>query len=160
MDVTDLAPEDLILSLLHFSNGVIPGALFLQKLVFLAVHEDRKRRIALKDAIEFKPLNFGPYSDSVRAAIDRLESQGYVISRKQVVSKYNREIFILTSTGKRRGNEIAGALSREAHEFLRNLCLAAKQLGYSGILRYVYAKYPELTSRSKIKEEVFKSYDY
>jgi uncharacterized protein YwgA len=160
VDITDLAPEELILSILHFSNGVIPGALYLQKLVFLAVHEDKKRRAELEKAIEFRPLNFGPYSDSVRSAIDRLESDGLVISRRQVVSKYNREVFALTSTGRQRGDEIANALNKEAREFLRNLCLAAKQLGYSGILRYVYTKYPELTSRSKIKEEVFKSYDY
>jgi uncharacterized protein YwgA len=160
MDVADLDPKELILTLLHYSDGSIPGALYLQKLVFLAVNEDKETRIALEKKTNFRPLNFGPYSDPVRKAVAELESKGLVISKNQLANKYNREVFMLTEAGRRMSSEQVRKLSQGAREYLRNLCLAARQLGYSGILRYVYSKYPESASKSRIKEEVFRSYDY
>lgn len=160
LDITDLSPEELILAIMHFSGGSIPGALYLQKLVFLAVNEDEKRKEALEKKVKFRPLNFGPYSDPVTDAVHALESQGMVVSKRQLANKYNREIFMLTDAGRRLSEERVRALNRETQSYLRNVCLAARQLGYSGILRYVYSKYPKSTSKSKIKGEVFKSYDY
>lgn len=160
LDVTDLNPEELVLVLMHYSDGSIPGALYLQKLVFLTVHEDERRRNALQGKVRFRPLNFGPYSESIRKAVANLEKQGFIVSRTQLANKYNQEVFMLTDSGRIRSAEHLSRLSPEANDYVRTLCLAAKQLGYSGILRYVYSKYPEFTSKSQIKDEVFKSYEY
>ena len=147
-DVADLNTEELVLTLLHYSDGHIPGALYLQKIVFLAVHEDQRRREALRKKIPFRPLKFGPYSESVRDAVDRLEENGLVVSRNQVANKYNREVFLLTENGRRESARQVRRLSEGSKSYLRSLCLAARQLGYSGILRYVYTKYPESASKS------------
>ena len=159
MGVKDLTPEELILALMYYSNGSIPGALYLQKLVFLAINEDQQNKTG-KDAIIFKPLNFGPYSNTVTNSLQGLIRKELIVSKKQISNKYNRDTYLLTDLGKQLSNATIEKLNSSSVEYLRNLCIAGKQLGYSGILRYVYSKYPNYTSKSEIIDEVFKSYDY
>jgi N-acetylglucosamine kinase-like BadF-type ATPase len=99
------------------------------------------------------------YSENVLKIMSELKEKKAVISKTYVSSTHNKEIFTLTPEGRRKAKEILEQIDKNVKKTLLYLCKGAKQLGYSGILRYTYTKYPQFTSQSEITENVFSSYD-
>lgn len=153
-----LSSDQLLLVLLDCFGGTIPGRLYLEKLSFLSVHEIPELEF-LKDSFCFKPDKFGMYSENVLKIMSELKEKKAVISQTYVSSTHNKEIFTLTPEGRRKAKEILEQIDKNVKKKLSYLCKGAKQLGYSGILRYTYTKYPQFTSQSEITENVFSSYD-
>lgn len=151
--------SQLLVMLLHCFGGTIPGKLYVEKLSFLSVNEIPELEV-LKDRLEFKAHKLGMFSEKVIKAMDELKKSGLVISKTYSTDAHNKEIFTLTPEGKKKGREFFDQMDDNIKIELSHLCKGAKQLGYSGILRYTYDKYPEFTSKSEIVEEVFNSYDF
>jgi hypothetical protein len=151
--------DQILLVLLDFFGGTIPGRLYLEKLSFLSVYEIPELEF-LKESFDFKPNKFGMYSKNVLKAMEKLEEENLVLSKTYSSDAHNKEIFTLTLEGRGKAKEILEQIDRNVKVTLSNLCKGAKQLGYSGILRYTYSKYPQFTSKSEIAENVFSSYDF
>ena len=154
-----MSGDQLLLVLLDCFGGTIPGRLYLEKLSFLSVYEIPELE-SIKESFCFKPDKFGMYSENVLKIMDELKEKNLIISKTYVSdTQHNKEIFTLTSEGKGKAKEILEQIDKNVKKKLLYLCKGAKQLGYSGILRYTYAKYPQFTSESEIAENVFNSYD-
>jgi len=156
----DLSVGELALSLIHLSGGVVPGALYMQKMAFLAGFEGGNATADLRRRLGYRPLNFGPFSETLRHEIQSLGEKKLVISKTQFTDKYNREIFYLSDKGRDCAQRILNDLDEESRDYLVKICSAAKQLGYSGLLRYVYSNYERFTSKSEIRDEVYDSFLY
>lgn len=154
-----MSTDQMLLAIIDCFGGTIPGRLYLEKLSFLSVYEIPELEF-LKDSFDFKPDKFGMYSENVLKVMGELKEKNLVISKTYFSDAHNKEIFTLTSKGREKAKEILEQIDRNVKIKLLNLCKGAKQLGYSGILRYTYAKYPQFTSKSEIADNVFKSYDF
>ncbi len=108
------------------------------------------------------PHYFGPYVPELRDALERLKSDGYVEveEREREVSEHGYpyvRIYRVTERGRERAKELVDKLSRSSlgKRILKLLELWAPQR-LDVVLYYVYTKYPDLTERSIIKDEVLR----
>lgn len=156
---TTMSGDQLLLVLLDCFGGTVSGRLYLEKLSFLSVYEIRELE-SIKESFRFKPDKLGMYSENVLKVMDELKEKNLIISKTYVSdTQHNKEIFTLTPEGRGKAEEILEQIDKDVKKKLLNLCKGAKQLGYSGILRYTYANYPQFASKSEIAEDVFSSYD-
>lgn len=155
-----LSPDELVLALIKLSDGYVPGALYIQKIAFLAANEGATSVENTRKKLKYQPLNFGPYSRPLRESLDRLLAEKKLVSKTLPSDKYNKEAFYLTESGRDAAGRVIESLDQDSRKYLTTICKGAKQLGYAGILRYVYSKYPDFTTKSDIIQEVTESYDY
>jgi DNA-binding PadR family transcriptional regulator len=155
-----MSGDQLLLVLLDCFGGTISGRLYLEKLSFLSIYEIQELE-SIKESFSFKPDKLGMYSENVLEIMDELKEKNLIISKIYVSdTQQNKEIFTLTPEGRGKAKEILEQIDEDVKKQILNLCKGVKQLGYSGILRYTYTKYPEFTSESEIAEKVFDSYDF
>lgn len=155
-----MSGDQLLLVLLNCFGGTVSGRLYIEKLSFLSVYEIPELE-SIKESFSFKPDKLGMYSVNVLKVMNELKEKNLIISKIYVSdTQHNKEIFTLTPEGRGKAKEILEQIDKDVKKKLLNLCKGAKQLGYSGILRYTYAKYPQFTSQSEIVEKVFSSYDF
>src|SRR2546425_3955050 len=145
--------DDLVLGLLYAEpDRPVKGGLMMMKLLFLIGKEIEPE---LDQLLSFFPKDFGPYSQKVASSLNRLEQTSLVSSRKSAAESgdLERTDFKLTSLGRERARVAFDRLRPETRAKVQQLRRGAEELGYSGILRYVYSKYPEYADSSKIRED-------
>src|SRR2546427_9409958 len=145
--------DDLVLGLLYAEQDrPVKGGLMMMKLLFLVGKEIEP---GVDQMLSFFPKDFGPYSQKVASSLNRLEQKSLITSRKSAAESgdLERTDFRLTPEGKERARLAFEKLRPETRAKVHQLRRGAEEFGYSGILRYVYSKYPEYADSSKIKEE-------
>lgn len=141
--------SDIILLLLYsHSEKPIFGRVSLMKQVFLLIEEILNKN-EVQDA-KFIPYRFGMYSFTVGNVITNLEYSGYVEQRGRKNSKL--EQFRITNKGVEYISETFNSIPEDLQETIKEKRKGWDQLGYDGILRLVYQKYPEYVEESRIKE--------
>ena len=146
-------PEDWVLAFFYAGpdrderHPEINGMLMLTKQFFVFIKEIRKD---LEDVFNFIPYDYGPYSFVLQKIVDKLNKEGYL----KIEVYEDRKDFILTDKGMIRAKKVYEKLDKKTIMTLEKLRQDATQLGYSGVLRYVYLRYPEYTTASKIREKV------
>ena len=141
-----------------------------------------------KEAIpRFEAYDYGPFSAQVFADLEFLVDLGFVEVAKKGdegvlpeesleydywqagsgtppgddISEFEEEEFVLTETG--RGFVIdgqAGELTNEQWAFLDEFKTRCTQAPLRSLLKYVYTKYPKMTKKSKIRDEVVAEYAF
>jgi len=151
---SNISPEDWILIFLYAgpdretTRPSILGTLMFTKQFFVFVKEIKED---LEGTFKFIPYYYGPYSVFLQRQLDTLSKNGYI----EVVENEGRKDFIIAEKGIEKIKNLYGALDKGTKIKIENLRREATQLGYSGVLRYVYSRYPEFTTASKIRGEVF-----
>ena len=146
-------PEEWVLVFLYAGhdsaakNPAINGMLMFTKQFFVFVKEVKSD---LQEYFNFIPYDYGPYSFVLKKIIDDLVNEGYIVVEKSD----DRQDFILTYNGVEKAEMLSKNLDEKTKQTLENLRREATQLGYRGVLRYVYSRYPEYTTASKIRERV------
>jgi uncharacterized protein YwgA len=149
--------EELALAILKTYKEPMPGSLFLQKLAFICIKEIADLHHLLHQA-DYKPKQYGPFSGSLRDAVESLVRKGLAFSTSVPSDQYRKDLIGLTPKGAIEADLVLSKTSDQVLGELTKKCRGAKQLGYSGLLRYVYAHYPDATSESKIRQKVFESF--
>jgi uncharacterized protein YwgA len=152
----------------------IKGITRLEKLIFLIERETSLNTLIDEDA-DFKPYNYGPFSDVVYRSVGYLSAYGLVndtgviedstddsweqraVIGVEYVDPYATRDFSLTDRGKQYYKtlvrEVADSKLKELSDFKARLgSIPLRQL-----VRYVYLRYPEMTKRSIILDEVIGS---
>jgi uncharacterized protein YwgA len=160
----------------------IVGRTRLMKMIFLfdkELRHDFRMGTAVEDAAipSFEPYDFGPYSSQVYSDLEFLVDLGFVrvsavgdVLPAEEAAEYDYwrataadaaedeaelEQFTLTSTGCRfveRGR--AGELTDPQWALLNEFKARCTGTSLRSLLKYVYAKYPETTTRSKIRDQI------
>lgn len=141
-----LSSEDFILLLLD-SNGreKIKGKLCFQKEMFLVVKEICPD---LDIDLNFEPYHYGPFSRNLANLLDDLEDNSLIrVERYVDTCSYS-----ITSKGVEKVSKLD--VSNDIRKKISNLKNASNNLGYKGLLRYVYFNFPEYAENSKIKDKV------
>jgi uncharacterized protein YwgA len=152
-----ISPEGWILAFFYAGpdkgarKPQINGFLMFTKQFFVFVKEIKKD---LDPIFKFIPYDYGPYSFVLKNLIDKLIADGYI----DVKSSDERKDYTLTDKGFEKGKKIFDSIDEKTEKNLENLRREATQLGYSGVLRYVYSRYPEYTTASKIRGKVMHEY--
>lgn len=173
---------DLLLGLLAVPGSrdvdgeEIRGITRLQKLIFLILMEDDFKDRITTD-FDYHPYNFGPYSSVLMSELDILRSADLISIEKarlgsimemvdrtavqleedndREVSKY-LEIYRISERGIRVWKGLVAAkYSPEMIEFVTSIKRRFNDIPLDDLIKHVYERYPDYTTRSKIIEEVF-----
>ena len=142
-----LSAEDWILALLSVVDKPIHGRLMLVKEMFLIAKEIDSK---LDKELNFFPYDLGPYSKVLAQKLNEMVSKE-LIEANSNVGEEGEFTFSLTLKGRQEAEKVLSALPNEVQELLRKKRRGWDQLGYRGIVRLVYSKYPEYAGRSRIK---------
>lgn len=139
--------EDVLLLLLYADPRPIEGKTRLMKEVFLALNEVLPRGDA--ERVNFRPHRFGPYTERVYAAADRLAFTNKV----QIERDKNRGGHSVAITPKGRAQIAAkfGALPARTRETLAQKRAEWDTLTPAGIRDYVYTHYEEYLENALLK---------
>jgi len=143
-----LSAEDWVLALLSVVDKPIHGRLMLVKEMFLIAKEIDSK---LDKELNFFAYDLGPYSKVLAQKLNEMVSKE-LIEAASNVGEEGEFTFSLTPKGRQEAERVLGELPNEVQELLRKKRRGWDQLGYRGIVRLVYSKYPEYAGRSRIRE--------
>lgn len=145
--------EDLIFILLNANNSKsIHGKIVFVKQMFLLSKEIFPEFFS---EMNFYPSDYGPFSKKLMKKIDELIDQGF-IKKVKYSNPYGSKTtrYILTKKGIDKANNLYGIISNKKKDKIITSRDMWESLGYKGVLRFVYSKYPEYTIKSKILDEL------
>jgi uncharacterized protein YwgA len=126
------------------SGGVHPlDRIRMQKAVFLLT---RRGASAWRDLYPYKPYDWGPYSRELVDDLDLLTRQGFVRVSQATGSKYGP--YVLTEQGQAVVDAAWAHLQNEEQAFLTEVRAYVTSKDFNGLLREVYAEYPEYATES------------
>ena len=96
----------------------------------------------------FKPYNYGPFNPTIYQDLNRLVFSGFL----RVEPSGNYKLYMATDAGKAKASEFAKSLDDVPREYLKKLVGWVSQVGFSQLLRSVYAKYPEYAKNSVFQD--------
>lgn len=168
---------DILLVLLYARGKklreTIAGITKLEKLVFLLAKETILGKLVDQD-FSYEPYHFGPYSVEVLDNIEALKELGLVKAVAAPARSYveesdryqvdadsnaveqagNMETFELTDDGIKVAETLFNSMDQQQREEIERVKSRFNSLDLRQLLRYVYKKYPESTTESKIKDYV------
>ncbi len=181
-----LNSKDILLLMLYSpgktgkENEEIRGRTRIVKMLFIFQKEYMKSFKA--DKIDFKPWNYGPWSEDIYTDIEFLKNlnfievgsssstdadvvaeeaeefekwEGALDMDASATEEYNQEVFALSDLGKGYVSErLYSDLSADQKKLLLKFKEKYNSLSLYAILQYVYKKYPDMTERSKILDKI------
>jgi len=151
-ELEELTPEDAILILLYANkNKPITGKLMFVKQAFLLAKELIPQ---LDKKFKFYPANFGPYSKIFARAVNDMVEKELIKLESKTDNKDEVFRFSLSDEGMKRAEQSFEKLPDDLKLKIIRKRKGWDQLGYTGIVRFVYTKYPEYTIYSEIRGEV------
>lgn len=149
-EMKTLTITDIILILLYAQpDNPLYGRVSIMKQFFLLITEVLNE-YKIQDP-KFIPYRFGMYSFTVGNVIDNLEYSGFIVQKGKKNTKM--EQFSLSEKGKERISRTFNSIPSELQEKIKEKRKGWDQLGYKGILRLVYQKYPEYVEKSHLKNK-------
>lgn len=144
--------EDALLTLLYAQKDKpMTGKLMFVKQIFLLSNEVIPE---LKEKFKFFPYSFGPYSQIFAKAINKLIDEKTILVEVTQIEENVLYRFCLSDDGKVKAEQSFNKLPDDLKEIIIRKRRGWDQLGYTGMVRLVYTKYPEFIIASKIKDEV------
>ena len=152
-DTTVYSLCDVVLFLMYAHlERPICGRILITKQVFLAIKEVFGD--ARVENPRFVPYRYGPYSFTLTHTLSNMRYDGLIDIRGKKNTQY--ELFLLTDRGLKIAGDKFNALPKEQQDKLADKRKSWDQLHQKGILSYVYDRYPEYTSNSRITH-IYKS---
>jgi hypothetical protein len=152
-------------------QGRLPGITRLEKLVFLLERETPLGQ-RMTEPLDFIAHNFGPFSQKVYQGIEMLSSAGLVTDSAAVAAteedswesdeiigdnpdtRYTTRDFELTNRGRQYYKAFLAELPDDTEAIVSEIKNRFGGLPLRQLIRYVYTRYPDLTERSLIKEQI------
>jgi len=154
--------EEWILLLLYArKDKPIDGKLMFVKELFLLEKEVFPKIKGIKDSFSFYAYDLGPYSTKFAKKLNKLIQNEFVEAIP--IPDTDNYRFKLTIPGIEKAEDILRKISTEDLKLIAKKRRGWDQLGYFGITRRIYSKYPEYTIRSKILTEIMgeeSTYEY
>jgi len=177
-----IARKTMLLALVGAGDTPVEGITRLQKYCFLA---EREEGIEVSDEdFDFTKYHFGPYSPKLYDDLEALENYGLIetvstsrradaveaLEGKQLTADflldrgdqseadaaYQEKAYRLTKTGQEFIEKLEGqGNSREEIARLRKIKSRFSTYSLRDLIRYVYTKYPQMTTESEIRGFVF-----
>lgn len=152
MNITDLTSTQLaIITLLKAKDitgkesASIPGNIHLVKEMFAIKNTDIGNQ--LLDELNFEPDNFGPFDETIFAALDDLKDAGLV---EYVPSKGGNKIK-LTEDGEHFADAIWKKLREDVKAIITYVKLNFNHISSEKLLERIYSVYPEMAKYSLSK---------
>jgi len=98
----------------------------------------------------FLPYNYGPFDPNVYRDAEALESEGMVAEVQDAGRSWSK--YIITPAGLKHAEELRTQVSPQFSAYVNEVVTWVKSLTFSGLLRAIYAKYPEMRENSVFQQ--------
>lgn len=154
--------------------GEIKGITRLEKMIFLLERETSSKKW-LQQQADFEAYNFGPFSQKIYQAVDTLAAAQLIEDSSSLTSDasdsweqreliggasgsggnpYTTRDFHLTERGWRYFDALKQELTEESLQELADFKSRFAYLPLRQLIRYVYSRYKEFTTKSVIRDQV------
>jgi len=155
----------------------IRGITRLDKILFLVLNEEKIWGKVAKD-LQFEPYDYGPYSNKLYDYVELLKDTGLVEVRRVQPSRFEEvsdafvsdmqvafegvsvrpereaEIYGLSEKGMKLGERLYESMTPREREAIERIKKKFNATPLERLLQYVYTKFPEYASRSRIREKI------
>ncbi len=141
--------KDLILLLIN-QLEYVRGKTRLQKLLFLLTS-----KFNLKNNLNFQPNRYGPFSSNLNEEIKNLMDQGLI---KETNDRESKELGYLYTINDQKQEEINKKIAKMDSSVINKLHEIVEEFGkmpLNKLLKYVYQRYPEFTTKSLWRGEIY-----
>jgi DNA-binding PadR family transcriptional regulator len=151
---------DVVFILFHHAES-IRGITKLQKLLFLIEEETEFfEEYGDEIAFEFGAHKMGPFSEHVYEELRFLQQLNAIETEPMEgedddPDALTNKVFTITPKGEKIAAELASQLDEEYNEELAELVAEYNPMELTELLRRVYNEYPDYTTESEIKDELF-----
>jgi uncharacterized protein YwgA len=118
----------------------------MQKAVFLLVQRGSD---AWHELYDYMPYDWGPYSGKVTQDVESLRSRQLLTVQQVQGARYGR--FATTPAGEALASSFWQQLKDPEREFIRRVRAYVTSRSFNGLLREVYAAYPEFATESRFR---------
>ncbi len=171
-----LDKEDVLLLMLSALSGEggkkkVAGVTRIEKMMFL-LQKETAFSGKLEDKFDFKPWKFGPFSEDVYDALDLLASVGLLNIEERELANYVEyteqgeligleeaepiepvveKRYSLTERGREVAEKLRTLISDTDWAEIVNLKRRFERVPLTGLIQYVYQRYPETTEKSVLE---------
>jgi len=96
----------------------------------------------------FRAYDYGPFDRAVYSVLDSLASEGLI----EVETFGSQRRYCLSAEGFTKGNTVFSNLPPDVRAYLQNLTVFVKNKSFRDLVKFVYARYPEMKERSVFVE--------
>jgi len=145
IDKKDLIKDTIILFVFDLINKSIYGRTYLQKLFYLFEKEFEKSKELNKESIfSYQPHFYGPFSRELNETLTKLSHYDYIYERR----KGECYVYNISEGGKEFLGKNKSKVNPKVLKKIAQLCEYFKDFSATDLLKYVYKRFPEDTSRS------------
>ena len=94
----------------------------------------------------FIPYNYGPFNSDVYRDTEVMVNEGLVLEIREPGRDWSK--YVVTQAGLRKAEILKHQVTPEISEYIDAIVDWVKSLTFSGLLRAIYAKYPEMRENS------------
>lgn len=94
----------------------------------------------------FSPYNYGPFDSDVYRDAEVLEGEGMVVEVQEAGRNWAK--YVITTVGSKRAEELRSQVGPQFSAYITEVVDWVQSLTFSGLLRAIYAKYPEFRANS------------
>ena len=136
--------NDLLLLTVADSESAGLTPVQLQKALFL-IGQSKLQGLP-PDYYEFIPYNYGPFQSDIYTDADKLSAEGHLAQ----ISVPGRawSVYQITSAGQERAQQIESECDPTLATHVKAVVQWVRSLSFSGLLRAIYAQYPEFRRNS------------
>ena len=134
----DISRRDIAMFVIASSGEKGLSPVQLQKSLFLVAESGSKDLPA--DFYKFSPYNYGPFSPEIYDDTDELTREGLVTG---IDSGFGWSRYVASPAGLKRSEEFEEKAVAGLSEYIRNVVEWVQSLDFAGLLRAIYAKYPQ-----------------
>jgi uncharacterized protein YwgA len=140
-----IQPRDIILSSVYLL-GKVWGRTYLQKFIYLF-----NREVFDEKLFEYSFYKYGPFSQEINEELAELEIEGLVEERAELTGQLNTAYtYELTDSGKKEADKTFNQkIDAKTREKLIAYVNRFRSYTPTQLLRFVYAKYPEVAENSE-----------
>jgi len=134
----DISRRDITMLVIASSSEEGLSPVQLQKSLFV-VAESGSGNLPT-DFYQFSPYNYGPFSPEIYDDTDDLAREGLVIG---IDSGFGWSRYVASPAGLKYSKEVEEMAVAGLSEYIRNVVEWVQSLDFAGLLRAIYAKYPQ-----------------
>jgi|AP95_1055475.scaffolds.fasta_scaffold56069_2 hypothetical protein len=136
----------LLATLAAGDSGLTPVQL--QKSLFL-IGESKLQGVP-DTYYKFIPYNYGPFDAAIYAEADELSAAGHIAQNP--VQGRSWTIYNVTVAGENSAQQIKSTCPGDLAEYIKSVVDWTKSLSFSGLLRSIYAAYPQFRENSVFQQ--------
>lgn len=146
----NLLRADWVLLAIDASPAKTLSPVQLQKALFLFSRNLDEEQRGVPEFYDFEPYDYGPFDRAVYGDAEALEEEGDIIIDDSTST--GRRRYSATPDGSQRASRLRNSIGPDVQEYLNRVVRWVCSLSFNGLVKAIYAEYPEMKKKSVFQD--------